>query len=128
LHSHWAAMPVAKPVHVGVVGPCKSGKSVLVSALLERGIAARHIAQEHSYVKDMWQRITNPKVLIYLHVTYEGSLSRQHLDWTYAEYLEQLRRLEHAKIHANLFIDTTSLTEAQVLAQALELLSTAKLG
>lgn len=101
---------------------------MLVSALHQQGINARHIAQEHSYVKDMWQKITNPKILIYLHVTYEVSLARQHLNWTYTEYLEQLRRLEHARIHANLFIDTTSLTEAQVLAQALDFLNTAKGG
>jgi adenylate kinase family enzyme len=58
-------MPADK-VLVGVVGPCGSGKSTLIAALEAQGYPCRHIAQEHSYVKDMWKRITNPDVLIFL--------------------------------------------------------------
>lgn len=115
-------MPAPKPLLIGVVGPCKSGKSMLVSALHQQGIYARHIAQEHSYVKDMWQKITNPDILIYLHVSYEGSISRRQLNWTAAEYSEQLRRLEHARTHADLVIDTTELTKVQVLGLVLRFL------
>ena len=55
----------ARPL-IGVVGVCASGKSTLIKGLKERGFNARHIAQEHSYVKDMWKRITNPDLLVFL--------------------------------------------------------------
>jgi deoxyadenosine/deoxycytidine kinase len=100
---------------VGVVGPCGAGKSSLVAGLRARGIHARHIAQEHSYVQDMWKRITNPDILVYLDVSYENTILRRKLDWTYDEYLEQLRRLQHARQHADLVIDTNPVNIAQVL-------------
>ena len=45
---------------LGVVGPCASGKSTLVSALKAMDYQTRHIAQEHSYVNDMWRQIGKP--------------------------------------------------------------------
>ena len=51
---------------IGVVGSCGAGKSTLIKGLEAQGYACRHIAQEHSYVKDMWRRITHPDLLIYL--------------------------------------------------------------
>jgi thymidylate kinase len=100
---------------IGVVGPCGAGKSSLVAGLQARGIKARHIAQEHSYVQDMWKRMTNPDILIYLDVTYENTVIRRKLDWTPDEYAEQLRRLDHARQHADLVVDTNPLTILQVL-------------
>ena len=100
---------------IGVVGPCGAGKSFLVAGLQTRGYKVRHIAQEHSYVPDMWKRITNPDILIYLEVSYENTVNRRKLDWTFEEYTEQLRRLQHARQHADLALDTNPLTRAQVL-------------
>jgi polynucleotide 5'-kinase involved in rRNA processing len=100
---------------VGVVGPCGAGKTSLVAGLLARGISVRHIAQEHSYVPDMWKRLTNPDLLIFLEVSYENTILRRKLDWTYAEYSEQLHRLRHARQHADLVLDTNPLTAGQVL-------------
>jgi deoxyadenosine/deoxycytidine kinase len=100
---------------IGVVGACGAGKSSLVAGLQARGMKARHIAQEHSYVRDMWKRMTNPDILVYLDVTYENTVIRRRLDWTYDEYTEQLRRLRHARQHANLVVDTNRLTIMQVL-------------
>ena len=100
---------------IGVVGPCGAGKSSLVAGLQTRGYKVRHIAQEHSYVPDMWKRITNPDILIYLEVSYENTVNRRKLDWTFEEYTEQLRRLQHARQHADLALDTNPLTRAQVL-------------
>jgi deoxyadenosine/deoxycytidine kinase len=100
---------------IGVVGPCGAGKSSLVAGLRSRGYLIRHIAQEHSYVPDMWRRLTNPDFLIYLDVSYENTVLRRKLDWTYEEYLEQLRRLHHARQHADLYIDTNSLVLEDVL-------------
>ena len=50
---------------IGIVGPCAAGKSTLVADLAKHGYRTRHIAQEHSHVKDMWQRLTNPDLLIF---------------------------------------------------------------
>lgn len=112
-------MGKAEKVQIGVVGPCAAGKTTLINGLKNRGYQARHIAQEHSYVKDMWQRITNPELLIFLDVSFEVSMQRNWMNWTESDYLEQLRRLEHARSHAGLIIDTNHLTPEQVLAQVL---------
>jgi deoxyadenosine/deoxycytidine kinase len=100
---------------IGVVGPCGAGKSSLVAGLQQSGYRVRHIAQEHSYVPDMWKRISNPDILIYLDVSYENTVIRRKLDWNYDEYAEQLHRLRHARMHADLIVNTNSLTVSQVL-------------
>lgn len=99
---------------IGIVGPCAAGKSTLIAGLRLRGYQAKHIAQEHSYVKDMWQRLTNPDILIYLDVSYPATLERRKLNWTEAEYQVQIQRLEHAYQHADLIIDTDPLQPEQV--------------
>ncbi len=109
---------------IGVVGACGAGKSTLVAGLQARGINARHIAQEHSYVKDMWKRITDPDILIYLEVSYDNTVIRRKLDWTIAEYTEQLRRLQHARSKADLVIDTNQLNQEQVLEAAIVFIHT----
>jgi thymidylate kinase len=70
----------------------------------------------------MWQRITNPDVLIYLDVTFENAQKRRWLNWTVDEYSEQLRRLEHARQHARLYVDTNPLTVEKVLDVVLKFL------
>jgi guanylate kinase len=99
---------------VGIVGPCAAGKTTLVARLREKGIEVRHIAQEHSYVPDMWQRLSKPDVLIFLDVTYHTSLERRKLNWTENEYNEQQRRLGHARQNANLIIKTDDMTADEV--------------
>ncbi len=69
-----------RSIRVAVVGPCASGKSTLVSALRAAGYEARHPAQEHSFVKDMWQRLVDPDVLIYLDLSYESYRERRPRD------------------------------------------------
>lgn len=107
---------------IGVVGPCGSGKSTLITRLEESGYRCRHIAQEHSYVKHMWQAITNRDILIYLNCSFENSTARRKLNWTAADYEEQLRRLSHALAHADLVIDTNILSPEQVFFTALNFL------
>src|SRR3972149_12104357 len=104
---------------IGVGGPCGSGKSTLIAGLEKHGVRCRHIAQEHSYVKTMWQRITNPDILIFLQCSFETSTSRRKLNWIPADHEEQLRRLSHAREHADLIIETDSLNVEDVLARAL---------
>lgn len=113
----------ARHLLIGVVGPCGAGKSTLLTGLEKRGYCCRHIAQEHSYVQAMWQIITNPDLLIYLHASFENSTARRKLNWRQADYDEQLRRLAHARQHAHLVIDTDGLSIGQVLAHALEFLA-----
>lgn len=108
---------------IGVVGPCGAGKSSLVAGLRARGFTVRHIAQEHSYVPDMWKRISHPDILIYLAVSYENTIARRKLDWTFEEFTEQLRRLRHARQHAQLVLDTNPLTVAQVLETVITFLN-----
>ena len=44
------------------------------------------------------------------------------LNWQKEDHEEQLRRLDHARQHANLLIDTDDLTPEQVLQKALDYL------
>jgi ABC-type Mn2+/Zn2+ transport system ATPase subunit len=107
---------------IGVVGPCGSGKSTLVAGLEKNGYVCRHIAQEHSYVPDMWQLITRPGILIYLNASFAVSTARAKLNWLEKDHAEQLRRLSHARAHANLLIETDDLTPEGVLQRALDFL------
>ena len=107
---------------VGVVGPCGSGKSTLVAQLEARGFHCRHIAQEHSYVPTMWQRITNPDLLIFLQASFEVCTERRKLNWNENDYAEQQRRLAHALEHADLVIDTVPLTSDEVFTRVLDFL------
>ena len=107
---------------IGIVGPCNSGKTTLVNGLKRHGFIARHIAQEHSYAPNMWRRITNPDVLIYLDVTYQISQGRRTLDWTSRQFDDQIQRLTHAHEHANLIIDTDPLAISEVLDMAIRFL------
>jgi len=114
--------PPSKSLLIGVVGPCGSGKSTLITGLNQHGYTCRHIAQEHSYVQAMWQIITKPNLLIYLNASFQTSTARRKLNWNTSDHTEQLRRLTHAREHANLIIDTDNLTPDQVLQQALDFL------
>ncbi len=107
---------------IGVVGVCASGKSTLIEGLETHGYHARHIAQEHSYVQDMWKRITNPDVLIFLDASYETTIARRRLGWTEPEWMEEQQRLAHAREHADLLIDTDPIDANAVLSQALAFL------
>ena len=107
---------------IGIVGPCGSGKSTLISGLENHGYRCRHIAQEHSYVKHMWRVITNPDILIFLECSFENSTTRRKLNWRPADHEEQQSRLSHARAHANLIIDTNIFDSENVLALALQYL------
>jgi guanylate kinase len=115
--------PPSKSLLIGVVGPCGSGKSTLIAALEKHGYSCRHIAQEHSYVQAMWQIISKPDILIYLHASFPISTTRRKLNWQEKDHMEQLRRLNHAREHAHIIINTDDLTPNQVLQKALDCLT-----
>ena len=116
--------PPSKPLLIGVVGPCGAGKSTLIAGLERYGYACRHIAQEHSYVQAMWQIISKPDVLIFLHASFPITTARRKLDWREKDYEEQSRRLSHAREHAHIIIDTDDLNPDQILQIVLEYLKT----
>jgi len=94
----------------------------LTAGLNQLGYHTRHIAQEHSYVPDMWQRLTKPDLLVFLDASYPVTCLRRKLDWTEAEYAEQQRRLNHARLHADLLLDTDRMSIADVLKQVVDFL------
>ena len=112
------------PTRIGVVGPCKSGKSTLIRGLEAHGYQAIQIAQEHSFAPEMWQRIAKPDLLIYLHCDYASTVARG-LDWSEAEYAQQGPRLAHARQHADFEISTDDPPPEEVLEAVLEFLGEA---
>ncbi len=107
---------------IAIVGPCGAGKSTLAEGLVRHGYHARQIAQEHSYVPDMWQQLTKPDVLIFLEASFETCNQRKKLDWTQKDFNEQLRRLRHAHKNCDLCIKTDGLKPDQILKNVLQAL------
>jgi hypothetical protein len=109
---------------VGIVGPCSSGKTTLAKRLRADGYVVREIRQEHSAVPDMWKRITNPDVLIYLDVSMAVGAEREGLrepsSWWPSE---RVTRLAHARQHCDLYIDTTFLSPKQIYSRAVTFLA-----
>ena len=56
---------------------------------------------------------------------YAITIQRKRLNWTQAEYDEQLHRLRHAYAHANFIVDTTHLTLEDTVSIIVEKLDAA---
>lgn len=111
-----------KRLLVGVVGPCGAGKSTLIKGLIQNHILARHIAQEHSYVPDMWLRLTKPDILIFLDASFPIATQRRKLNWTEMEYRQQIERLSHARSYASLYVQTDLLSPQEILTKVMDFL------
>lgn len=107
---------------VAVVGPCGAGKTTLVAALRCQGVRAREVVQEHSYVPAMWQRLTRPDLLIYLQVSRQEAERRKGRELPIVYWRELTERLAHARMHADLLVDTDGLAPEGVLARVIEFL------
>lgn len=107
---------------IGLVGPCGAGKTTLEAGLTRLGYRTRHVAQEHSYVKDMWQRLTHPDILVFLDASWVVTCQRRKLDWTEAEWQEQQYRLRHARENADLYLNTDALSIEEVLGRVVDFL------
>lgn len=112
---------MSQATRIGIVGPCKSGKSTLTHNLTQAGYQAHQIAQEHSFAPTMWQRIGQPDLLIYLHCEHASSVERG-LRWSEAEYIEQQPRLSHARQHAALELATDAESPEEILIKVLAFL------
>lgn len=100
---------------VGIVGPCSSGKSTLARHLRVAGYVVKEILQEHSAAPAMWQRITDPDILVYLDVSVEVAARREGLGVPSSWWAEERDvRLVHARAHCDLYIDTTDLSKDEV--------------
>ena len=110
---------------IAIVGPCSSGKSTLRSALHAAGFPnIANPAQEHSYVPDMWQKMTRPDILIYLDVDYPATLERRPKnDLGEKRVIEQKKRLAHAREHADFYFDTSSAMPDEVAKAVLGFLA-----
>ncbi len=107
---------------IAVVGVCAAGKSTLVKGLRAHGFNARQVLQEHSYVPYMWQRITNPDILIFLDCAIETTRMRRG-DRHFESWLldEERHRLRHARAHCDLYIATDELSPDEILVRSLAL-------
>jgi thymidylate kinase len=108
---------------IAVVGPCSAGKSLLVAELRRQGYEARQPAQEHSYVADMWRRLRQPDLLIYLDVDYAAAQARRPTTTTPQRLAEQRVRLSHARQHCDFYLDTSGMTVDEVKTAVLDFLS-----
>jgi len=109
---------------IAVVGPCAAGKSSLVRRLKALGYNARCVAQDHSYVPDMWRRITDPDLLIYLDAELSSIARRRHIAWGERYLNDERHRLRHARQHCDLYLPTDDLMEEQVARQVIDFLET----
>ncbi len=95
----------------------------MINGLGEHGFQVRQIAQEHSFVKDMWLRVTGPDLLIFLDVTYQESIRRRPQNYSQEEHQEQRYRLRHARDHADYYLHTDDLSIKEVKKKVLIFLS-----
>ncbi|MCZ7674546.1 MAG: hypothetical protein M5U34_49175 [Chloroflexi bacterium] len=107
--------------------PARRGKSTLAKALRQAGYEVKQPAQEHSYVANMWQRLTNPDILIYLDLDFENLQRRRpHNHGGPGRLAEQRQRLSHARTHCDLYLDTSNLSPATIQETALSFLAERK--
>jgi len=111
--------PQQESLRIAVVGPCAAGKSTLAEALRTAGYDVHQPAQEHSYVPEMWQRLTNPDLLIYLDVSYSQARERRPHNIDSQQLETQNERLSHARQHCHFYLDTSGLTPTQVQERVL---------
>lgn len=102
---------------IAVVGHCAAGKSTVVRLLVERGLDAYSVAQEHSIVHDLWKH-QQPEILVFLDVSLEELRKRKaNPDWPEWIFDAQNQRLAHAREHADIVIHTDDEPASLVVAE-----------
>ncbi len=110
-----------------VAGVCTAGKTTLVNTLRKLGYQAYHVAQEHSYVARMWA-LRRPDFLVVLDCSYETSLKRRAVPWGVAYMEEQRRRLEDARVHCDLYLNTDDMGPGEVVDAVVAAVHKAQIG
>jgi hypothetical protein len=107
----WTKLPLIK-----VVGISASGKSTLVAGLRAAGYYARPVSQEHSNLPNLWQQFDRTWLLIYLDNDLENQQRRRpDVAWDAENLQIERTRLAHAQAHADLQINTATLSAEKVL-------------
>lgn len=73
-------------------------------------------------MKNMWEILVKPTVLIYLDASYPVCTQRKSLSWSLKEYEAQKQRLHHARVNCHIYIDTDDMTPEEVLQRTLRAL------
>jgi RNase adaptor protein for sRNA GlmZ degradation len=108
---------------IKVVGISASGKSTLVSGLRTAGYDARPVSQEHSDVPELWRQFGFSRVLIFLDNDLLGQRTRRpDVAWSEEALALERRRVQDAREHADLRLNTANLTADQVLGLVLAFL------
>ena len=121
------SVPAPIPGRIAVVGVCAAGKTTLVERLRDAGYDAVQCGQEHSHIPRMWQLLTRPEILIYLTASFAVVRARRQPPLPRFLYEAQVRRLAHAREHAQLVIDTDERSPDAVAELALETLERCRL-
>jgi GTPase SAR1 and related small G proteins len=106
-------------MRIVVVGPCASGKTTLVGRLRDLGLDALNVAQEHSGIRALWRK-KRPDVLVMLEASLPVIRRRRPVPWGEERLTAQRERLKDARAHADLFIQTDSLTREEVTQRVLD--------
>jgi cytidylate kinase len=106
-----------------VVGPCGSGKTTLVDHLREQGYDARVVAQEHSIIRDLWQK-RHPDVVVALNLDLETLRARRSPIWSEEVFALQQGRLKDAFAAADMVINTAEHDEETVVTMVTDWLDT----
>jgi deoxyadenosine/deoxycytidine kinase len=102
---------------IAIVGHCAAGKSTVVTLLVQQGLDAYSVAQEHSIVHDLWAH-QQPDILVFLDVSLVELRKRKaNPDWPEWIFIAQNQRLEHAREHADIVIGTDDEAADAVVAE-----------
>lgn len=109
-------MPVKHPdgPRIVVVGPCGSGKTTLVDHLTGLGYDARVVAQEHSIIRDLWQK-RDPDVVVALDLDLDTLRARRSPTWSAEIFALQHERLRDAFAAADITLNTADHDEQDVV-------------
>ena len=111
-------------IRIAVVGPCAAGKSSLVKYFKAQGYNMRTVSQEHSYVPDMWRRVSPTDILIYLDASLESIAQRRKISWGQKRLDALNYRLRHARAHADYYLLTDRLSFDEVIERVTAFLET----
>lgn len=104
------------------MGVCGAGKSTLEQRLRALGFDAFSVAQEHSYVRELWRKRA-PDVLVYLDANLSTIRRRGHKTFSRILLEDERKRLAWARRRADIYIKTDRLTPDEVVGTVLDFLA-----